>query len=254
MTEPRWVEDAAMNPATLIAVILIAGGTFQQGERTLDPPSPGKTVTVSSFSMAATPVTQTQYQEVMGKNPSKFTGPGNPVERVSWFDAVAFCNALSKRDGLEPAYLIDGNNVTWEPTAPGWRLPTEAEWEFAARGGTLSRRYEFAGGNAADDVAWDEHNSSKSTHPVKQKPANELGLYDLSGNVWEWCWDWYEFDRSDLPAQDPRGPAQGSARVNRGGAWNEDHVDAFRPYYRADDGPETVGDNLGFRVVKNAPQ
>jgi formylglycine-generating enzyme required for sulfatase activity len=242
-----------MNPLPLILAVLVAGGTFQQGQRTLDPPNPGRAVTVSSFFLAETEVTQAQYKEVTGQSPSRFTGPNNPVERVTWYDAVAFCNALSARAGLAPAYLIDGTKVAWDPTAAGWRLPTEAEWEYAARGGSLSKGYAFPGSDAAEAVAWGFSNAQKRTHVVKELPANELGVYGLAGNVWEWCWDWYTFDRSTLPSTDPQGPAHGTARVNRGGAWNEDHVDAFRPYYRADDGPETVGDNLGFRVARNAP-
>lgn len=236
-----------------VAVVEVKGGTFLQGARTLDPAFAGKAVTVSTFLLAETVVTQSLWKEVMGTSPSRFTGPLNPVEKVSWFDAVAFCNQLSVREGLVPAYQIDGQKVTWDVTAPGWRLPTEAEWEFAARGGTLSAGYDFPGGNAAEAVAWGFSNSQKRTHVVKELPPNELGLYGMAGNVWQWCWDWYTFDRSSLPAKDPRGPAVGSARVNRGGAWNEDHPDAFRPYYRADDGPETVGDNLGFRIARNAP-
>lgn len=239
---------------TAPVTVTVLGGTFAQGQRTLDPPSPGKLVTVSTFEMAETVVTQSQYEEIMGTNPSRFTGPNNPVERVSWFEAVEFCNKLSARDGLPPAYLVEGFKVTWDPQSPGWRLPTEAEYEFAARGGAEPRGYDFPGSNAAEAVAWGFSNSQKRTHVVKELPANELGLYGLAGNVWQWCWDWYTFDRSGLPATDPRGPAVGSARVSRGGAWNEDHPDAFRPYYRADDGPETKGDNLGFRVAKNAPK
>ncbi len=243
-----WSQATPLAPA-----LLVEGGSFQQGMRTLDPPNPGKKVTVSPFLMGETVVTQSQYEKVTGTNPSRFKGVLNPVERVSWFDAVAFCNQLSVLEGLVPAYLINGTTVTWNPLASGWRLPTEAEFEWAARGGTLSKGKAFPGSDAAETVAWGFSNSHQMTHPVKELPPNELGLYGLAGNVWEWCWDWYTFDRSSLEDHDPKGPAVGSARVNRGGAWNEDHVDAFRPYYRADDGPETVGDNLGFRVARNAP-
>ena len=241
-----------MNTLPLILAVLVAGGTFQQGARTLDPPNPGKAVTVSSFLMGETVVTQLQYETVMNANPSRFKGPNNPVEKVSWFDAVAFCNALSARDGFKPAYAIDGTKVTWDSSANGWRLPTEAEFEWAARGGAASRGYAFAGADSVEKAGWGFSNSLKRTHVGKELPPNELGLYGLAGNVWEWCWDWYTFDRSALPSVDPKGPASGGARVNRGGAWNEDHPDAFRPYYRADDGPETTGDNLGFRVARNA--
>jgi len=234
-----------------VKTVLVAGGSFPQGQRTLDPASPGKTVTVSSFELAETVVTQSLWSEVMGTTPSRFTGPLNPVERVSWFEAVEFCNQLSARQGLTPAYTVEGRQVTWDPAAPGWRLPTEAEFEFAARGGEESQGFAFPGSDAAEKVAWGFSNSQKRTHVVKELPPNELGLYGMAGNVWQWCWDWYTFDRSALPATDPRGPTVGSARVSRGGAWNEDHPDAFRPYYRADDGPETQGDNLGFRVARN---
>ena len=148
-----------MNALPLILAVLVAGGPFPQGERTLDPADPGRPVTVSSFLMGETVVTQAQYQAVMGTNPSRFTGPNNPVEKVSWFDAVAFCNALSTRDGLDPAYLIDGTKVTWNSQATGWRLPTEAEYEFAARGGAVSKGYAFPGSDAAEAVAWGYSNS-----------------------------------------------------------------------------------------------
>jgi len=237
----------------LIPTVSVAGGTFQQGKRTLDPANPGRTVTVSAFLMGETVVTQDQFQEVTGANPSRFQGPLNPVERVSWYDAVAFCNALSAKEGLAPAYTIDGTSVKWDPQSPGWRLPTEAEWEFAARGGVASKGFSFPGSDAAEAVAWGYFNASHRTHVVKELPPNELGLYGMAGNVWQWCWDWYVFDRSSLPSTDPRGPASGSDKVNRGGCWNSDYVDAFRPYYRADDSPDTKEADLGFRVVRNAP-
>jgi formylglycine-generating enzyme required for sulfatase activity len=243
----------AAQTAPVIPTVLVSGGTFQQGKRTLDPANSGRSVSVSSFLMGETVVTQDQYKAVAGTNPSRFTGPLNPVERVSWFDAVAFCNALSAKEGLAPAYTVEGTSVKWDPQAPGWRLPTEAEWEFAARGGALSKGYDFPGSNAAEAVAWGYYNAHQQTHVVKELPPNELGLYGMAGNVWQWCWDWYAFDRSSLPAADPQGPETGTDRVNRGGGWNEDFVDAFRPYYRADDGPDTKEADLGFRVVRNVP-
>ncbi len=236
---------------SLIEAVLVDGGSFAQGARTLDPASAGRTVQVSSFYMAVSPVTQFQYRQLTGQNPAEFKRDDNPVERVSWFDAVAFCNQLSERDGLAPAYTISGIDVSWDPAAPGWRLPTEAEYEFAARGGTKTRGKPFAGADAVDIVAWDLLNAEKSTHAVKTKTPNELGLYGLAGNVWEWCWDWYVFDRSPLPADNPRGPETGTDRVNRGGGWKDDYDDAFRPYFRADDPPGTKSNDLGFRVVRN---
>jgi formylglycine-generating enzyme required for sulfatase activity len=246
------VPVAAQTPS-LIPTVAVAGGVFQQGKRTLDPANPGRTVTVSAFLLGETVVTQDQYQAVTGSNPSRFKGPLNPVERVSWYDAVAFCNALSLKEGLAPAYTIDGTSVKWDPSSPGWRLPTEAEFEFAARGGAKSQGYSFPGADSAEGVAWGYFNASHRTHVVKELPPNELGLYGMAGNVWQWCWDWYEFDRSALPSTDPRGPDTGSDKVNRGGGWNSDYVDAFRPYYRADDGPDSKEADLGFRVARNAP-
>jgi formylglycine-generating enzyme required for sulfatase activity len=170
----------------------------------------------------------------MGKNPSKFLGRKKPVEKVSWYDAVAFANALSKKDGLVPAYTISGTTVSWNKTANGWRLPTEAEWEYAAKGGNKSNGYMYAGSNDIDEVAWYYHNSGDTTHDVGTKKTNELGLFDLSGNVWEWCWDWYGdyFKESELqneygealnPAEkkNPSGVTSGSLRVNRGGGWSD---------------------------------
>jgi len=147
---------------------------------------PSHPVTISrAFEMFAKPVTQALYESVTGSNPSDFKGEQRPVENVSWFDAVAFCNALSKAEGLPPAYEISGTNVTWAgPQTQGWRLPTEAEWEYACRAGTTGSRY----GNL-DDIAWYDKNSGSQTRPVGEKTPNAWGLYDMPGNVWEWVWD-----------------------------------------------------------------
>ena len=236
-----------------IPIILVQGGTFAMGARTLDPASPGRQVTVSSFYLGQTVVTQGQYQAVTGKNPSRFLGELLPVERVSWYDAVQFCNQLSALDGYQPAYTIHGTQVTWNQKANGWRLPTEAEFEFAARGGLKSKGYAFAGSNVANEVAIHFYDSGGRTHPVKGLAPNELGLYGMCGNVWEWCWDWFTPDLSSLPSVNPIGPAQGTDRVNRGGSWNDDFDDALRPYYRADDGPGTKESEMGFRLARNAP-
>ncbi len=150
--------------------------------------------------------------------------------------------------GLTPAYSISGTTVSWDDTANGWCLPTEAEWEYAARGGNKSKGYKYSGSNTAGDVAWYSDNSGDKTHPVGGKAPNELGLYDMSGNVWEWCWDW-KGSYSSGSQSDPRGPASGSYRVARGGGW----IISARYLRSADrdyNSPGISNYNLGFRLVR----
>lgn len=144
---------------------------------------PGK-----NYSVMKTEVTQKLYESIMGKNPSVFKGENNPVENVSWYDAVEFCNLLSKKIGYEPVYTINGSSVTWNENANGFRLSTVEEWQYAARGG---QNYRYSGSDNLDEVGWYEDNSGVKTHPVAQKKPNGYGLYDMSGNVFEWCWDSY---------------------------------------------------------------
>ncbi len=180
-----------------------------------------------------------------------------PAINVSWHDAVAYANWLSEQDGLTPAYRISGTEVTWNRSADGWRLPTEAEWEYAARGGTRARETIYAGSNDAGEVAWYTDNSGGKTHPVGEKRANELGLYDMSGNVWEWCWDWYGSYSSESQ-RNPTGPASGSGRVGRGGGWRYAAV-GIRVAIRGITAPlhylaGTGGSGLGFRLAAPAVQ
>ena len=184
----------------------------------------------------------------MGNNPSRFKGDNLPVERVSWYDAVEFCNRLSRKEGLTPEYTISGKDVTWNRSADGYRLPTEVEWEYAARGGNKSRGYRFSGSDDPKEVAWYSANSGEKTHPVGQKKPNELGIYDMSGNVWEWVWDWYG-SYSSTSQTDPRGPYSGSYRVLRGGSWNL-YAGSFRSADRFSGGPSVSFYVLGFRLVR----
>ena len=164
--------------------------------------SPVHDVTLSDYYIGETEVTQELWQAVMGSNPSRFIGDlQRPVENVSWNDCQAFVRKLNE--------LTGGN----------FRLPTEAEWEYAARGGQKSRDYKFSGSNNIDDVAWYWDNSNNTTHPVKAKSPNELGIYDMSGNVWEGCEDWYG-DYNSAAQTNPKGASSGVYRVDRGGGWN----------------------------------
>ncbi len=210
-----------------IGMVFVEGGTFQMGSSNSESDEkPIHTVTVSSFYMDKTEVTQAEYRKVMGKNPSNFSGCDDcPVEKVSWHDANAYAQKVGKR------------------------LPTEAEWEYAARGGNKSKGYTYSGGNNLDAVGWYDNNSGGKTHPVAQKQPNELGLYDMSGNVWEWCSDWYDkgyYSRS--PQNDPQGPNSGKYRVLRGGSWY-DSGSSCRVANRNRYDPDGRHDDHGFRLV-----
>jgi formylglycine-generating enzyme required for sulfatase activity len=215
---------------------------------------PVHTVTVKSFSMGKYEVTQKEYQEIMGTNFSYFKGDNLPVETVSWFDAVEYCNKRSELEGLTPAYTISGTGdsrtVTWNRNANGYRLPTEAEWEYAAKGGNKDPMvYEYSGSNSAGTVAWYKDNSGSSTQPVGGKAPNSLGLYDMSGNVNEWCWDRYE-SYSSGSQTDPSGASSGADRVFRGG-WCSSSAGGVRSAVRYNFYPSGIGHIIGFRLVRN---
>ena len=258
----------AENSAYKKELVRIEGGNFYMGSYDDgDAERPVHKVTLKSFSMGKYPVTQKEYEKVMGSNPSKFMGQNRPVDNVNWYDAVEYCNKLSEKEGLTPAYTIDKsredynniNNddymkwaVTWNRKANGYRLPTEAEWEYAARGGNGSPgEFEYSGSNNINEVAWYKDNSGGSTHDVGSKKPNGLGLYDMSGNVDEWCWDWYGRSYyADSPASDPAGPSSGSYRVARGGTWSYSSKFA-RSTLRNYGLPTLLRHFDGFRVVRN---
>ncbi len=188
-------------------MVYVEGGTFrmgataEQGEDAADREKPVHSVTLSDFHIGRYEVTQGLWEEVMGGNSStNKAGDTYPVEDVSWEDCQRFIERLNRRTGLN------------------FRLPTEAEWEYAARGGIKSKGYKYAGSDNLDEVGWYEDNSGNRTHPVGQKQANELGLHDMSGNVWEWCQDWYG-EYSGSSQRNPKGPVSGSYRVLRGGSY-----------------------------------
>lgn len=204
-------------------------------------------VTISKpFLMAKHPVKQSFYQNISNDNPSDFKGSELPVETVSWFDAIEFCNQLSKVCGLEPVYEISSvkdKSVKINYEKNGYRLPTESEWEYACRGNITGDTYDNL-----EDIAWYSKDQSKQTHPVCQKKANNFGLFDMLGNVWEWCNDWYENNKSNTPLIDPIGPQTGFERVLRGGSWSDTSTNV-KAYYRYRENAYSKDNNRGFRIV-----
>jgi formylglycine-generating enzyme len=240
--------------------IYIDGGSLMMEHR-----STKQNVTLSSFYMAELLVTQELYKAVRGENPSFFKGDHRPVENVSWYDSIEFCNLLSKKAGLQEYYIVekskqDLNNkndydklkwiITKNKEANGFRLPTEAEWEFAAHGGNTSpgsKPLTYAGSNTLDNVGWYRENSHEETKLVGLKFPNQLGLYDMSGNVWEFCWDWYG-DYKDGTWINPRGPQESSRRVIRGGS-RGDVAGGGTLVSRGSWAPGLCIHLIGFRVV-----
>ena len=205
------------------------GATSEQGSDAWDAEKPTHSVTLSSFYLCKYEVTQALWRAVMGNNPSNFKSDNLPVEQVSWNDCQTFISRL--------------NNLTGK----NFRLPTEAEWEYAARGGNRSWGYKYSGSNVLSDVAWYGDNSGCKTHPVGSKSPNELGLYDMLGNVWEWCSDW-KGTYSSSAQTNPTGPSSGSRRVNRGGSWLG--VAWFcRSSVRGGDSPDGRSIDLGLRLA-----
>ncbi|GIP09121.1 SUMF1/EgtB/PvdO family nonheme iron enzyme [Paenibacillus macerans] len=251
------------------SLVFVKGGAFKNTKSNYY----GKDVILSDFYIGKYEVTQKEWVEVMGSNPSQFIGDNMPVEMVSWYDAVEYCNKRSIKEGLEPYYNIDKNkkdpnnlsdydHIKWTITinagANGYRLPTEAEWEYAAGGGQMSKSYTYSGSNNADEAAWNwrnagdqylsgdwnwpiiENNNSK-TKAVGGKKPNELGLYDMSGNVREWCWDWYGDDLDHSSG--------GSYRVVKGGGWVGD-IHSIELSFRGKFEANGFGADQGLRVSR----
>ena len=261
-------------------MILVEGGKFIMGCTEEQKPHcdgdefPVHAVAISDFMMGIYEVQQSLWTSIMGDNPSMYAlcGPDCPVENIDWYSMLVFCNELSLADlQLGPDqrsyYRDEGLTEPWTlahysgegdtPSGPvflasgrkGYRLPTEAEWEFASRGGSMSKEYTYSGSNSLDEVGWFDENSSQSSHPCGLKQPNELGLYDMSGNVWERVLDWYG-DYEGPHSCDPGGPEDGSDRVFRGGSFQyaeKDCINASRYFNK----PTRAVSNVGFRVVRN---
>lgn len=227
--------------------VRVDGGRFMMGGNSYSDEKPIHQVTLSTFYMGKYQVTQRQWREVMDTNPSRFKWDDLPVEGVCWYDAISYCNALSKKEGYEGCYRINGESANYLPSATGYRLPTEAEWEYAARGGNRKDSYLYSGSNILEEVAWYDKNSGNKTHSVGQKKQNSLGLYDMSGNVWEWCWDWKDAYPSSALVN-PLGSTAGSFRVIRGGSWG--HSASINTVsYRSRFAARNTNNFLGFRLV-----
>ena len=226
----RILQELADNMAYVQGSTFTMGATSEQGSDAEDDEKPAHSVTLSSYYIGKTEVTQELWQAVMGNNPSRFKGNRKPVECMSWDDCQTFISKLNSLTGKK------------------FRLPTEAEWEFAARGGIKSQGYKYSGSNTLGDVAWYEENSGDTTHDVGTKSPNELGLYDMNGNVWEWCSDWYgDKYYSSSPSNHPTGPSSGAYRVLRGGSWYS-IANLCRSSDRGGSTPVDRGDNMGLRL------
>jgi len=273
----RQAGERSVSPAG-IALAWIPAGSFTMGSPDTEigrwplEESPRRQVTVSSgFWMGVHPVTQEQWQAVMGGNPSIFAGGRRPVENISWYDALVFANRLSIMEGLSPAYSIGGSTnpddwgdvpywsfsgmwdaVVLVPGSTGWRLPTEAQWEFAARAGTNTAfsngAEDWQDAASIDAIGWFDFNSGGMTQEVGAKQSNPWGLYDIHGNVWEWVWDWLG-SYPDYAQTDPTGAASGHWRVLRGGGWAS-WAQAARSAFRFSEVPFTRDEFIGLRVIR----
>lgn len=254
-TEPKASVPAlpTLQPPSGGTMVLIPAGSFSMGDNAGRPDEQVHSVSLSPFYLDQYAVTQELFAKIMGVNPSKRKDPKCPVEKTQWTDAVRFCNKCSELEGLTPGYDLK----TWECNfgADGYRLPTEAEWEYACRAGGKGKYY-F--GDAEAELprhAWLNTHSQGKTHPVGQKLPNHWGLYDMHGNVWQWCHDWYGEAYDTAIFQDPRGPATGKMRVLRGGAWDST-PDKCRAAYRHKEFPVYSdacfgADSYGFRRARN---
>ncbi len=227
-------------------MVRVEGGTFTMGSNNGDrDEKPVREMMVSTFYISPYELTQEEWEKYMPMNRSRFGGSDHPVEGVSWFDAIDYCNKRSQAENLTPCYSGSGDGMTCDWTANGYRLPTEAEWEYAAKGGPSQASYRYSGSSELPNVGWYDQNSGATTHPVGSKQPNGLGLYDMSGNVYEWCWDRYF--RTEL-SQDQHKETE---RVTRGGSWNTE-AKSCRVSFRSNQRPELTRFDWGLRLVRSA--
>jgi len=246
--------DNLTHTACGMSMVVIPAGEFMMGanEGAIDA-KPAHPVKIEGFLMDQNEVTQEAYEKVTRTNPSRRKNPRNPVEQVTWTAAVKFCNARSSQEGLKPCY--DTNTWACDFSANGYRLPTEAEWEYACRSGSTAQYYYGDNADELKSFGWFEGNSDSKTHPAGQRKPNAFGLYDMAGNVWEWCNDFYatKYYR-ESPGENPPGPNQGEKRVLRGGAWSSSAGNCRSWVRNCDEAGLTdvclTMDSNGFRCVR----
>lgn len=232
-------------------MILVAGGSYRMGSRYSEVERPVHDVEIDSFYLGKNEVTQEEWMEIMESNPSYFKGPLLPVESISWYDAVEYCNKRSVKEGLVPAYQGSGDSIVCDFTASGYRLPTEAEWEYAARRGTnMDMELMYTGEQNVNNIGWFTMNSGEKSWPVMSKNPDYMGLYDMSGNVYEWCWDWYE-NYTGERQRNPAGPASGTFRIIRGGSWLSSE-NSLRLTGRSGEVPSIRSSYIGFRLARSS--
>lgn len=237
-----------INVLPKIDTVEVPGGSFIMGSRDglQDEQPEHEVLIIGTLIVSKYEVTQRLFYQVMGYNPSLFKDNRLPVDSIQWSVAIDFCNKLSEMYGLNPVYRFTGNNAIWDTTANGWRLPTEAEWEYLCKAGSNS---DYSGSNVVDHLGWYSQNSGLMPHPVGSKQPNAFGLYDMHGNVWEWCWDWYASDYyKNSPKINPIGPITGPRKVARGGSYIDGNSFArsTNRFYL----PEFLK-QTGFRIVRN---
>ncbi len=244
-------------------MVRVEGGTYKMGSKDSDKTADNDeqkehAVTIKTFEISKFEVTVWEWKQYTKANKLKMPlkpewgwQDNYPINGITWEEAIAYCNWLNKKEKLQPVYSKQGPNYVCNFKANGYRLPTEAEWEFAAKGGVKSKAYKFSGGNEANEVAWHKAISKNSPHTVGTKLPNELGLYDMSGNVWEWCWDWYNKDYYKIEKGDnPKGPEMGERKCVRGGSWDS-QVNYLRPANRISTQPNKTHEFYGFRVARS---